>query len=876
VVKYIPNGGFTMGHDILLIDGNSMLFRAYHATAYRGNFMSTSTGVPTNAVFGFSNMINKAITLLDPEYVLVAWDAGKPTFRHKQFENYKGTRKEVDEELKAQFPIAREFLDAYHIFRYEEEGIEADDIIGSLSKHYPEHKIHILSSDKDLLQLIDDTTDVLLMKKGITDMQMTDEKVLYEMMELTPKQIIDFKGLSGDTSDNIPGVRGIGDKTAIKLLHAYGSVEGVYEHIDELKGKQKEKLLEDKELAFMSKQLATIKTDCVFDFNLDDFKFSPNYNTLNDFYRKYEMNSLLIKNVENKEEKKEWKTAQIITSLQEMDIEENMCIVLDHDNEAYYESSLLGITLQNSKGVYYMRKEDMLMDEALEMYLNSDISKFAYDVKTIYHLLSRYGFAFKPFTLDLMIAAFTCDNNVNNYEKFLHKFALTEKKNKAEIYGKAGKPMLVDEREKMVYLQEKVQMHYELKDSILKEIKEKNLEYALFEIEMPLSYILFKMEKEGITTSNDVLNDIGEKTLAIIQKCEQDIFTLVGHEFNVQSPKQLGEVLFDELGLKAGRKRSTAIDVLEKLQYAHPVIPILIQHRKYQKIYSTYCEGLKKHIQKDGKIHTIFNQCLTQTGRLSSSEPNLQNISTRDEEGKQVRKAFTAQKNHYLYSADYSQIELRVLAHMAKEEKMISAFNEGLDIHTKTAMEVFGLSDASEVSSNMRREAKVVNFGMVYGQTDFGLSEELHISRNEAREFMDRYFTSYPGIHKFMEETIAFCKENGYVTTMFGRRRYIPEINDKNYMTREFGKRATMNAPIQGSAADLIKLAMIKVDALITKHNLKSRMILQVHDELVFDVYEEEKELLEKLVKEGMEHVYKLAVPLIVDGGFAKNYYDVK
>lgn len=864
-----------MAKDILLIDGNSMLFRAYHATAYRGNFMSTSTGVPTNAVFGFSNMINKAIQILEPAYVMVAWDAGKPTFRHMQFKEYKGTRKEVDPELKVQFPIAREFLDAYHIFRYEEEGIEADDIIGSLSKRYPEHKIHILSSDKDLLQLIDDTTDVLLMKKGITDMQLTDEKVLYEMMELKPKQIIDLKGLSGDTSDNIPGVRGIGDKTAIKLLHAYDSVEGVYEHIDELKGKQKEKLLEDKEIALLSKQLATIKTDCHFAFDLEDFKFSPDYETLNEFYRKYEMNSLILKNTGIKEEKK-WKQAEIITSLKQISIEENMCIVLDHDNEPYYESSLLGIVLQNSVGVYYMYKEDMLLDETLQQYLNSDIPKFAYDVKTIYHLLNRYGFAFKPFTLDLMIACFTCDNNINNYEKFLHHFHFVEAKAKADIYGKSGKPILVDEKEKMEYLQTKVQMHYSCKDKIVKEIKEKDLEYVLYEMEMPLSYILYKMEKAGICTSVEILNEIGDKTLSIIHSCEKEIYALCGHEFNVQSPKQLGEVLFDELGLKSGRKRSTAIDVLEKLKDAHPIVPLLIQHRKYQKIYSTYAEGLKKHIQKDGKIHTIFNQCLTQTGRLSSSEPNLQNISARDEEAKQIRKAFMAEEGHYLYSADYSQIELRVLAHMAKEEKMIEAFNQSLDIHTKTAMEIYGLKNKEEVSANMRREAKVVNFGMVYGQTDFGLSEELHISRNEAKEFMERYFASYPGIHDFMEETVNFCKENGYVTTMFARRRYIPEINDKNYMTREFGKRAAMNAPIQGSAADLIKLAMIKVDALMQEHHLKSRMILQVHDELVFDVFEEEKEIMEKIVKEAMEHVVELSVPLLVDGGFAKNYYDVK
>ena len=862
-----------MAKDILLIDGNSMLFRAYHATAYRGNFMTTSTGVPTNAIFGFANMINKAIQLLDPEHILVAWDVGKPTFRHEQFEAYKGTRKEVDEELKIQFPIAREFLDAYAIYRYEEEGIEADDIIGSLAKRYPDNKIHILSSDKDLLQLIDDTTDVLLMKKGITEMQLTDEKVLYEMMELTPKQIIDLKGLSGDASDNIPGVRGIGDKTAIKLLHEYDSVEGVYEHIDDLKGKQKEKLLEDKDIAFMSKQLATIKTDCNFDFDLEDFKFAPNYNSLNEFFRKYEMNSLLKK--EDTQEKKSWDKAKVIHSFQEIESEEDMCIFLDYDNEAYYEATLYGLALKNSKGIYYINKEDMLLDETLQDYLNSDLAKFSYDVKMVYHLLNRYGFTFRPFTLDLMIACFICDNSVTNYERFLHKFQHQETYSKVDVYGKSGKPILIDEAMRLTYLSENVQILYEVKDEILEEVKTKELEYVLNDIEMPTSYILYKMEKEGITTSVEVLNEIGDKTQAVIKECEKEIFALVGHEFNVQSPKQLAEVLFDELGLKANKKRSTAIDVLEKLKEAHPIIPILVKHRKYQKIFSTYAEGLKKHVLKDGKIHTIFNQCLTQTGRLSSSEPNLQNISARDEEAKQIRKAFTAEKDHLLYSADYSQIELRVLAHMAKEEKMIDAFTNGLDIHTRTAMEVFNVK-ADEVDGAMRREAKVVNFGMVYGQTDFGLSEELGISRKEAHEFIERYFESYPKIQSFMDETIAYCKEHGYVKTMFSRRRYIPEINDKNYMTREFGKRAAMNAPIQGSAADLIKLSMIKVDRLLEENKLQSKMILQIHDELVFDVVKEEKDIVEKLVKEAMEQVYELDVPLLVDGGFAKDYYSVK
>lgn len=862
-----------MGKDILLIDGNSMLFRAYHATAYRGNFMSTSNGIPTNAVFGFANMINKAIKVLDPEYVMVAWDAGKSTFRHEQFKAYKGTRKEVDEELKVQFTIAREFLDAYSIFRYEQEGIEADDIIGSLAKAYPNHQVHILSSDKDLLQLIDDTTDVMLMKKGISEMQIMNASALYEAMQLKPYQIIDFKGLSGDASDNIPGVKGIGEKTATKLLNEYDTLEKVYENIDQIKGKMKEKLENDRDNAILSKQLATIKTDCVFDFTVDDFVFAPDYTGLNDFYRKYEMFSLIDKNLPNK--LKEIKTIQIIDALSDDLIEDDMLINLDYDNETYYQTTLLGIVIHNSKGMYYMDKEHMMCDAKLHAYLNSDRPKFGYDVKNIYHLLSRYGFTFKPFTLDIMIAAFLSDSTLTSYDKFMDHFQCFEEIKKYDVYGKVNHAILVDTAKKMQYLSVQTQLFYEVKDRILEDVKQKELEYVLYEMEMPLSYILYQMENNGVCVSVDVLNELGKKTLDKLHQIEADIYACVGHEFNIQSPKQLAIVLFDELGLKANRKRSTAIDVLEKLQHAHAVVPMLMQYRKWQKIYSTYVEGLKKHVFKDDKIHTIFNQCLTQTGRLSSSEPNLQNISVRDEEGKQVRKAFLASEGHILYTVDYSQIELRMLAHMAKEEKMMEAFQSDFDIHTKTAMEIYGVN-ADEITSNMRREAKIVNFGIVYGQSDFGLSEELGITRNEAKEFMDRYFESYPKIRSFMQETIDFCKENGYVKTLFGRRRYIPEINDKNYMTREFGKRAAMNAPIQGSAADLIKLAMIKIWDMMSEKKLKSKMILQIHDELIFDVLLEEKEIMEQLVKEAMEHAYSLSIPLKAEGGFGKNYYDIK
>ena len=446
---------------------------------------------------------------------------------------------------------------------------------------------------------------------------------------------------------------------------------------------------------------------------------------------------------------------------------------------------------------------------------------------------------------------------------------------KDEIYGKSGKPKFADEETRMGYVAHKLCILEDLGVKILEELESKNLHTIFYDIEMPLSYLLYKMEKEGVTTSKNVLEEIRLKTLNILKGLEEKIYKHAGKEFNVNSPKQLSEILFDELGLKSNKKRSTAIDVLEKLKHTHPIIPELIKYRKYQKINSTYAEGLQKHIQKDGKIHTIYHQSLTQTGRLSSSDPNLQNLSVKDEDAREIRKAFVASEGCILYAADYSQIELRVLAHMASETQMIEAFNNGIDIHTKTAMLIFGV-DKDNVTSTMRREAKTVNFGIVYGQTQFGLASELNIDINAAKDFMDGYFESYPMIKKFMDETIHFCKEHGYVTTLFNRRRVINEIHDKNYMIREFGKRAAMNAPIQGTAADLIKMAMIKVVKAMDEQKLKSKLILQIHDELVFDVVLEEKEIMEKIVKEAMEHVYELSLPLVIDGKFADNYYDSK
>ena len=826
---------------LLLIDGNSMLFRAYYATVY-GRMMKTSNGVPTNAVYGFITMINKALSMVEPDAVLVAWDAGKSTFRHETYTEYKGTRKELDQELIVQFPIAREFLDAYGMKRYECEGIEADDIIGSMAKKYPDVEIHILSSDRDLLQLIDPTTDVYLMKKGITEMEVMDEAKLKESMGIVPSQIIDLKALMGDTADNIPGVKGIGEKTALKLLSEYETVDNVYAHIDEIKGKLKEKLETDKEKAFLSKYLATIKVDAEIPLPFADMMLKEPGEELHDFFVKYEMKSFVKETMDTREVKKEG-SRTIVKQISPDLLQDGALVYANVDNESYYDAQLYGFAISLQDRTEYIELSDALQDTAFLEWLKEENGKAVYDAKNFYHALHKNNIPFADVTFDVMIAAFLVDGTLSDYDKLAEKYQAD-------------------------YLQDLVAKL----DTALREMEMKEL---FTTIEMPLTHVLYAMEKEGVVTSLSTLDEIAKATSDKIDALSAKIYEIAGMEFNINSPKQLAGILYDELGLKAGKKRSTAADVLEKLASQHPMIPLLLEHRKYQKIYSTYAVGLSKHVLKDGKIHTIFNQIQTQTGRLSSSEPNLQNISVRDEEGKEIRKAFVASEGHVLLSADYSQIELRMLAHMANEEVMIDAFNHGIDIHTKTAMQIFDV-EHDAVDANMRRSAKTVNFGIVYGQSDFGLSEQLGITRKEAHAFIDKYFASYPNIKSFMDTTIAFCEEHGYVKTLFNRRRYIKEISDKNYMMREFGKRAAMNAPIQGSAADLIKLAMIHIYKKMQEEQVKSRMILQIHDELIFDVWEEELEQMRTIVEEGMQHAMKLRVPLIAEANIGRTWYDAK
>lgn len=855
---------------LLLLDGNSMLFRAYYATLYTHR-MTTSNGIPTNAVYGFVMMLNKAIDIIEPDEILVAWDAGKPTFRHKQFSAYKGTRKPLDEELIVQFPIVREYLDAVGIKRYEQEGYEADDIIGSMAKCCKDVQTTILTSDRDLLQLIDATTHVLLMKKGLSEMDLMDEQNLLDTYGITPSQVIEMKGLMGDTADNIPGVQGVGEKTALRLLNQYSTVENVYAHIDEVKGKLKEKLEKDKDNAFMSLELATIYTKMELPFELCDCEFSGIQEAVNGFYEKYEMRSLVNRTKQTKNEKWPLKEVDHFEMIQDEDV----MIVPVCSQEPYLDQKLYGFMVPLDKTIYYISVENALEDANFKKLLEKK-KIITWDTKEMMHLLDRYGFKWNEFSDDLHIAGFLLNSTATDSDALIEALHISLPESFHDVSKKTKEePAYSVTREKAI-CHSLTQQLFEKRSEIRSSLKSQNVISLYEDIEMPLAYVLFSMEKEGISIQESFLDEYGALLNQKLDELAQQIYGHAGMIFNINSPKQLANVLFDELNLSGGgKKRSTSADVLEKLRGKHPIIEDILEYRKIAKVLSTYIDGLKKHIRSDEKIHTCFNQTMTQTGRLSSSDPNLQNISIRDELGKEIRKAFVAQEGYHLLSADYSQIELRMLAHMANEDHMIRAFNEGLDIHTKTATLIFGCTP-EEVDDQKRRIAKTVNFGIVYGQTEFGLSSQLHITRKEAGEFMQMYFDSYPKIHQYMNQLIDFCKENGYVETLFHRRREIPEINDKNFMTREFGKRAAMNAPIQGSAADLIKIAMLKMDKALKNANVQSKMLLQIHDELIFLVPDNELDLMQNLVKDTMENAMELKVPLKASISVGKSWYEAK
>lgn len=846
---------------LLLVDGNSMLFRAYYATVY-GNMMKTSKGEYTNAVYGFAMMLNKAFDLVQPDACLVAFDAGKKTFRHTVYPEYKAGRKDTPQELIPQFKLVRDLLDAMDIKRLEIENIEADDIIGTMSKKYPDWSINILSSDQDLLQLIDPTTSVWLMKKGLSEIIKFDEEQLKLTKNVTPQQIVDLKGLMGDTADNIPGVKGVGEKTAIKLLAEYQTVENIYAHIEEIKGKLQEKLINDQEMAFLSKQLATIKTDVELNLDVDQCDMKINKVTLKKFYQDYEMNSL-AKNIEVDHDETQQLPIEVIAEIPS-DFSGKI-VYFDTDNYDY-QAKLSGIALSDLKKIYYVPYSEQL---DLSFLINKEI--ITYDFKRSLHLLAIDDY---NCIYDTLIAMNLCESNLTSFDKIAN-FMNFSHQSIEEIYGKGKNKQQVELSDKLNFIQGQLKAIQEMYDYSENKLKEYQMEKLFYEVEMPLTRILYRMEKEGICIDQDYLEKLNDETKMIIDDLKKEIFTLSKEEFNLNSPKQLAYILFDVLNLPSGKKRSTSVDVLEKLKDSHPIVSLIMQYRKYQKLYSTYTEGLKKYILPDGKIHTIYNQTTTSTGRLSSSEPNLQNISVRDEFARKVRKAFVASKNHHLIASDYSQVELRVLAHLSNDQNLISAFYSNIDIHTKTAMEIFNL-EQEEITANLRRKAKAVNFGIVYGISGFGLANQLDIDFQDAKHYIETYLEKYSAVKHYMEHTVDFCKKHGYVTTILHRKRDIPEINAKNNMLKKFGERAAMNAPIQGSAADLIKLAMINIDQMMHLQNVQSKMILQVHDELIFDVVDSELDLMKEIIKSGMENALQLHVPLVSSLDIGLTWYETK
>ncbi len=841
---------------LLVIDGYSMVFRAYYATAYT-NVMRTSNGTAVNAIFAFSNMLNKVIDELQPKYVLVAFDKGKKNFRHEMFEAYKGTRKPAPEDLVVQFPIAREFLEAANIPFIELDGYEADDIVGSATRFYKDVEINVLTGDRDLLQLINDNTVVYLMKNGVSEMKRMDEAALWEDYSLKPLQIIDFKGLSGDTSDNIPGIPKVGEKTATKLLNDYGSVENVLDHADEIKGKLGENIRNNKDIALLSKKLATIFTGIELPYALDELELHMDTLGLLKFYQKYEMKSLAARLGEVKQEV----VTHSYQSVAKLAVEaDELAIYYDHE----YTHKLYVCAGDN---IFVVDEENI--KESKELIENSKI--ITHDIKGQLHRFSALGIHLNTNCDDLMIEQFLVDTNLKN-----DLSSVLANNSHVDIVI-SDKTMKSDSEEENI--QKFVNMIAEFKtvsDAFKKTITDYEMNSLYRDIEIPLAFVLFEMEETGVKVDRNVLEEIAEKTRATIEGLTTQIYFMAGREFNINSPKQLGEVLFDDLGLPSGKKRSTNVEVLEELRAISPIVDLILDYRKYSKLLSTYAEGLQKYIGEDGKIHTCYNQCLAQTGRLSSSDPNLQNISVRNEETKEIRRAFIPSVDGYiLMSADYSQVELRMLAHCADCQPLKDAFIKNEDIHATTASKVFGVA-LENVSSEMRRHAKAVNFGIVYGISDFGLASQLGISKKEAKDFITKYYDAYPEIMTYMNQVVSDCEANGYVSTILNRRRYIVDIKSSHYMMKEAAKRAAMNAPIQGSAADLIKIAMIHVNEDLKKHNLKSKIILQVHDELILEVPADEIEIASKILKEDMENAMQLSVPLNADVNTGTDWYNTK
>ena len=869
---------------LLLLDGNSLAYRAFFALP----LLTNDQGIHTNATYGFTMMLQKIVEEEQPTKMLVAFDAGKTTFRHSSYTEYKGGRQKTPPELSEQFPYIRKLIDAYQIKRYELEMYEADDIIGTLATQASnELEVIIVSGDKDLTQLANDHVTVYVTRKGITDIEKYTPAHIEEKYGLTPAQIIDMKGLMGDASDNIPGVPGVGEKTAIKLLKEHGSVEALYEAIDSLKAsKMKEKLIENEELAHLSKKLATIHVEAPIEISVDELTYAgPNEEDLFALYTELGFKTLISKS-DFKQEAKEQKdiTFEIVTALEPSMLSEEMAIHLELENERYHDSRTLGLSLTNGEKTIFLAVNDLFENDVLGAWLADESKKkYVSDRKATQVMLKRLGYELNGVEFDLMLATYIMNPSVSGDDvaTLAGEFGYSEVQSNEVVYGKGAKWLEPEEEALAEHVSRKAIAVWELYPVLEQKLKD-NEQYDLYHgLELPLAGILGKMESQGITVKTDTLEVMGEQLLAKLAVIEEEIYSLAGEKFNINSPKQLGVILFEKLGMDPIKKTktgySTAADVLEKLQSKHPIVKHILEYRTLAKLQSTYIEGLQNVVHcDDSKIHTRYQQALTATGRLSSTDPNLQNIPVRLEEGRKIRQAFVPSKPGWiLFAADYSQIELRVLAHMCGDAALVEAFQQGMDIHTRTAMDVFGVS-ADEVDGNMRRVAKAVNFGIIYGISDYGLSQNLDITRKDAATFIENYLASFPGVKGYMDSIVEDAKKNGYVTTILNRRRYLPEINSSNFNLRSFAERTAMNTPIQGSAADIIKKAMIDMDERLEKENLQAKLLLQVHDELIFEAPIEEIERLEKIVPEVMENAIQLNVPLKVDYAFGPTWYDAK
>ena len=851
---------------IILIDGNNLMFRSYYATAYTGNVMKNSKGFPTNALYGFVGMMNKIIHEEKPEYVAVAFDIGK-NFRKQKYETYKDGRSETPDELKQQMPIAREILNAMGIQYFEMEPYEADDIIGTFAKmceEDPEYAALIVSSDKDLLQLISDETEVKLLKQK--DYVRYNKKNFKEDWGFEPIRMIDYKALAGDPSDNIPGVKGIGDKTAINLLTQYETIEDIYEHINEIKGKMKEKLEADKESAFISKEIATIYRDVPLNVSLDEVVYKgPDFVSLNKIYEDLEFYSFIKKNVESSKPAESDIKFVNVKSVEDLNsLENDVALYIECDAENYHDANIVGIGVADSKNNYFIPSS--ILEDIISLFRDKNV--YTFDQKKNYVLLKKEGLGINS-CFDTMIAAYLLNINIKDDIAYL----MNNNGCEVNFYSNSLKNGF-DKKDIIL----KTRFIYDIKDEYIDSLKNEEM-YELFtDIEMPLITVLANMEYDGVRVDASILKNMEDEMSTRIGDIEQEIYSLVGEEFNISSPKQLGVVLFETLELPGAKKTKTGyktdVSVLQKLVNNHPVIEKILEYRRLTKIKSTYLEGLSNYIREDGKIHTIYKQNLTRTGRLSSVEPNLQNIPARDEEGRMIRKAFLPVNNEFL-SADYSQMELRVLAHVSGSKELQQAFINDEDIHTRVAADIYGIS-MEEVTKEQRKTAKAVIFGIVYGISGFGLGENLEISAKEAKEFIDKYYELYPGVKNYMDSIVMEAYRDGYVKTLFNRKRVIEELQNKNFMVRQSGERIALNTPIQGTSADIMKIAMVKIFNEITEKGLKSKMLLQVHDELIFDVVAEEKDVLEEIVRRNMETCVKLAVPFKVSHDYGTDWYEAK